>query len=254
MTPDPGVDARDSAVLEEALRQRTAQLESVTREYDQFMHCVAHDLRAPLRSLEGLSDLLLESSRRQLDGETVRCLEIIAASSRKASLLLEDLQALWTVSRREMTCETVDMRELVLETVQSLPPEWNRIDFKLAELPDAWGDRDMLALVWRKLMENALKFTRRVPHPAVSILGTSSAGSVVYYIRDNGVGFDMKSAGRLFGIFQRLHAEQDYEGRGSGLAIAQRIVIRHGGAVGAESVPQQGATFHFSLPVRGEAG
>jgi light-regulated signal transduction histidine kinase (bacteriophytochrome) len=249
MTPDLATELRDYDALARALQERTAQLEAVSREYDQFMHSVAHDLRAPLRSLEGLSEILTEESGSQLNDETKRCLEIIAASSRKASLLLEDLQMLWSLNRREMVCETIDMRALVQETAQILKPAWNRVELRLAELPEAWGDRDMLAVVWRKLMENALKFSRHSPQPVISIMGTRNAEKTAYFIRDNGVGFDMNCAGRLFGIFQRLHSEQEYEGRGAGLAIAQRIIRRHGGDISAEGVQKQGAMFRFSLPV-----
>lgn len=247
------VETDDREELKKALRERTAQLDAVTREFDQFSHSVSHDLRAPLRALEGFSEILIEDYGCQLDGEAKRCLEIIAGSSRKASLLVEDLLVISRLSHQNLSPAPINMRELVLETAESLRPAWDRIDFKVDDLPDAWGDRSLLAQVWRQLLNNALKFTRLQQHPVVQVGGHADADCTAYFVRDNGVGFDMKHVTRLFGIFQRLHSEQEFEGRGLGLAVVQRIVRRHGGDVGAEGIPQQGASFFFSLPARRSA-
>jgi two-component system sensor kinase len=244
------VETREKEELKRALRERTAQLDALNREFEQFSHSVAHDLRAPLRALEGFSEIMVEDYGAQLDSEAKRCLDIISSSAKKASLLIEDLLAVSRLSCQNLSPAPVDMRDLILETAASLKPGWDRVEFKVGDLPQAWGDRALLGQVWFQLLSNALKFTRSRQQPIIQAGGHVDADYTAYFVRDNGVGFDMKQVHRLFGIFQRLHSDQEYEGRGVGLAVVQRIVRRHGGEVGAESAPQQGASFFFSLPLR----
>jgi len=243
------VEHREHDSLIRALRERTAQLDAANKEFDQFTHSVSHDLRAPLRALEGFAQILVEDYGSNLDPEAKRCLEIIAASSRKASLLIEDLLVLSRLGRQELKPARVNMLELAKNTVLDLRPGSDRIEFRFDEMPEAWGDKAQLGQVFHHLVDNAMKFTRRQEHPIVEIGGRAEPEHTAYYVRDNGVGFDMKYVGRLFGIFQRLHSDQEFEGRGIGLAIVQRLIHRHGGEVWAEGTVQQGATFFFSLPL-----
>ncbi len=247
------VETREQDELRAALRERTKQLNAVNREFEQFTHSVSHDLRAPLRALEGFSQILVEDYGQQLDADAKRSLGIIASSAKKASLLIEDLLVLSRLSLQNLSPARVDMRELVIETASTLKPGWDRIEFTLDNLPDAWGDRLLLGQVWRQLLDNAMKFTRFSEHPAVQVGGSVDADCAGYYVRDNGVGFDMHHAHRLFDVFQRFHSEKEFEGRGLGLAIVQRIVRRHGGEVGAESGLQRGSSFFFSLPMHRQA-
>ena len=242
------VETREHDELKRALRERTLQLNAVNREFEQFTHSVSHDLRAPLRALEGFSKILVEDYGQQLDADAKRSLEIIASSARKASLLIEDLLVLSRLSLQSLSFARVDMRELVLDTASTVKSDWTRIEFKVDNLPDAWGDRLLLGQVWWQLLDNAVKFTRFCEHPVVHVGGSIDADSTAYYVRDNGVGLDMQHAHRLFDVFQRFHSDKEFEGRGLGLAIVQRIVRRHGGEVGAECALHHGASFFFSLP------
>lgn len=247
------VETREQDELRAALRERTKQLNAVNREFEQFTHSVSHDLRAPLRALEGFSQILVEDYGQQLDADAKRSLGIIASSAKKASLLIEDLLVLSRLSLQNLSPARVDMRELVIETASTLKPGWDRIEFTIDNLPDAWGDRLLIGQVWRQLLDNAMKFTRFSEHPAVQVGGSVDADCAGYYVRDNGVGFDMHHAHRLFDVFQRFHSDKEFEGRGLGLAIVQRIVRRHGGEVGAESGLQRGSSFFFSLPMHRQA-
>lgn len=239
----------DREQLARALRERTAQLETVSKEFEEFSHSISHDLRAPLRALEGFSQILVEDYAQQLDEEAKHCLEIIAASSRKASFLIEDLLVLSRLNRQEMRLSHVNMEELVKNTIVELQPTSSRVDFRIKEMPDAWSDPSLLKQVFRQLLDNAVKFSAKKERPLVEIGGRCEPQHNAYYVRDNGVGFDMKFAGRLFGPFQRLHSEQEFEGRGIGLAIVKRIIHRLGGEVSADATLGESATFFFSLPI-----
>jgi light-regulated signal transduction histidine kinase (bacteriophytochrome) len=238
----------DGTSLEKQLHERTAQLDAVTKEFEQFSHSVSHDLRAPLRAMEGFAQILLEDYGPQLDEDGKRCVDILAASARKATLLLEDLLILSRLFRRPFAPGKLDMGALAAQRVAELRGEAGPTKITIDSLPEAWGDLGLMSQVWTNLIENAIKFSRGQTRPLIEISGNEEGERVVYRVRDNGVGFDPKYAARLFGVFQRLHGETEFPGRGIGLAITRRIVLRHGGEIWAEAQPNSGATFYFALP------
>lgn len=236
--------------LRRDLAEKTAQLEATRQELEKFTYSVSHDLRAPLRAIEGFSKILLEDYPEKLDEEGQRYLKILDASSRKMTRLLDDLLRLSRLGRQEMTAARVNMHELATSVWQEIQPQGTgrKIDFKLNSLPDGWGDSVLLHQIWANLLENAIKFTAPRNPAVIEISGTTEPDRVVYSIKDNGVGFDMKSAGKLFGVFQRLHSEEEFNGSGMGLAIAQRLVRRHSGEIWADAKKDKGAAFYFTLP------
>lgn len=215
-----------------------------------FAYAAAHELRTPLRTIDGFSRLLLEGYGDKLDGEGRRLLGVMRDGVRRMSRLIDDMLALCRLGRQEMSMATVDMAALVA-SVLATPPfsaaGGGRIAFDTMGLPRVRGDRRLLEHVWFNLLENAVKFATPKPAARIEVGGTAGDGEIVYYVRDNGVGFDMRHADRLFGAFQRLHGEEFF-GTGVGLAIVKRIVERHGGRVWAEGTPGEGATFCFALP------
>ena len=236
-----------------ALSERTAQLEAVTREFEQFTHALSHDLRAPLRAVEGFTQILLEDYGGKLDGDGKRALELMSAGAHKASLLIGDLQTLARLCRKPFQPVAVKMMELAGDKVAALRAGGAKAVFQVDDLPEAWGDPELLGVVWDQLLGNAVKFTRRQAKPAIAITGRVERRRGVYCVRDNGAGFDPKRGDRLFGVFQRLHDEKEFEGRGIGLATVQRLIHLHGGEVWAEGKVNEGAAFFFSLP-QPEAG
>ncbi|HUD46551.1 MAG TPA: ATP-binding protein [Candidatus Baltobacteraceae bacterium] len=236
--------------LARALAERSAQLEAATREFEQFAYSISHDLRAPLRAVEGFAQILEEDYGNNLDAQGKRCIGILASGARKASLLLEDLVALSRLCRNPYKPEVVNMNELAARKIQELGPAAGKAQFRVGALPEAWGDPAWLGAALEQLLRNASKFSRGQEHPLVEIDGIGEARQTIYHIRDNGAGFDQKYADRLFGVFQRLHSEDEFEGRGIGLAIVQRVAHRHDGKAWAEGKVGQGATFFLSLPTR----
>jgi len=235
--------------LARALTDCTAQLEAITREFGQFTHSVSHDLRAPLRAMEGFSQILLEDYAAKLEGDGKRALEVMCAGAHKAAVLIEDLAALSRLCRKPFQPAPVNMGELAARKIAELRAAGTEAAFQVDALPEAWGDPELLAVAWEQLLRNAVKFTRRQPKPAIAITGRVEGRQAVYCVRDNGAGFDPKHADRLFAVFQRLHDEQEFEGRGLGLAMVQRAVHLHGGKVWAEGKVNEGAAFFFSLPL-----
>ncbi|HZM02238.1 MAG TPA: ATP-binding protein [Candidatus Saccharimonadales bacterium] len=240
--------------LARALKEQTAQVEAVNKEFEQFSHSLSHDLRAPLRALEGFAQILIEDYSPSLDAEGKRCVEILCQSARKASSLIEDLLVLSRLCRRPFTVRPFNMRGVVSRQVAELQAEGVTAPFQIDDLPDAVGDAESVSKIWEQLLRNAVKFTGRQSKPLIELGGRIEAERLVYFVRDNGVGFEPKYAGRLFGIFQRLHGEQEFEGRGIGLAVVKRLVHRHGGEVWAEGTVNKGATFSFSLPLPPASG
>jgi signal transduction histidine kinase len=237
--------------LERRVRERTAALEDANRELEAFSYSVSHDLRAPLRSIDGFSLLVLEEHAAQLDAEGLRLLGVVRSATHRMGQLIDALLDLSRASRRDLRPTRVAMRPLVASVLAELVPEGasHRPTFEVNELPDAWGDEALLRQVWVNLLGNALKFSARQAEPQVDVSFQARPGEPGrYLVRDNGVGFDSSHADRIFGVFQRLHSASEFEGHGVGLALVQRIVHRHGGAVGAEGSPGAGATFWFSLP------
>jgi light-regulated signal transduction histidine kinase (bacteriophytochrome) len=236
--------------LARALADRSAQLEVVSKEFEMFSQTLSHDLRAPLRALEGFAQILLEDYGDKFDADGKKCVQTLASGAHHASALIEDLHGFSRLCRRPFHPDTIDMRRLAGQKADALKAEGAAAKFMMGELPSAWGDADLLGAVLEELLCNAVKFSRHQARPSIEISGVSENGRSVYCVRDNGMGFDPKYAGRLFGVFQRLHEDKEIGGRGIGLATVQRLVHRHGGKVWAESKPGAGAVFFFSLPIR----
>jgi two-component system sensor histidine kinase/response regulator len=233
------------------LEQVVAQLEAANQELDSFSYSVSHDLRSPVRAIEQLTDMLSEDHGRQLDEPGRNLLSLIQSKARHADRLIEDLLRFSRLGRQALQTEAINMEALarsVLDECLASVPE-RRVDAKLHSLPPACGDRAMLTRVFVNLISNALKYTRPRAHTEIEIHGYSEAGECIYCVKDNGVGFDMKYVDKLFGVFQRLHTQEEFEGTGVGLALVQRVLSRHHGRVWAESRPNEGAKFCFALPM-----
>jgi signal transduction histidine kinase len=240
-----------AAELESRVRARTAELEAANQELESFSYSVSHDLRAPLRAVDGYARMLEEDYHERLDEEGQRLLRVVRDSSARMGRLIDDLLAFSRLSRQEPAARRVDMAALVAEAAAEARGE-SRAALELAPLPDADADRAMLKQVWLNLVGNAFKYSAKRADARVEIGAREEVGEVVYWVRDNGVGFDMRYAAKLYGVFQRLHRAEEFPGTGVGLAIVQRVVMRHGGRVWAESKLGEGACFYFSLPRRRE--
>lgn len=238
--------------LEERVSVRTAELTAANKELEAFSYSVSHDLRAPLRAIIGYSQLVLEDYAVRLDAEGQRLLGVIAAEALRMSQLIDDLLTFSGLGRQRVQMTDVDMTALALSAFQSLIathlPKAPQLNIKT--LPPARGDSAMLRQVFVNLLDNAIKFSRVRKDATIEIGGSCDQDQNVYYVKDNGVGFDEKYIAKLFGVFQRLHAEEEFAGTGVGLALVQRIILRHGGKVWAESELGEGATFYFAIPVR----
>ena len=245
---------RFSAELEQRVKERTAELIAANREMESFTYSVAHDLRAPLRHIDAFSSILEEDFGAELPDEGRQYLANIQRGSRSMSRLVDDLLNLARVGRQELNYEEVHLDKLVGEVVRELTSEikGRQIDWHLSPLPKVRADAGLLRQVISNLLSNAVKYTRP-RNPAVIEVGSEIVDNAVRVsVKDNGVGFNMNYVAKLFGVFQRLHRAEDFEGTGVGLAIVDRVVRRHGGRVWAESAVGQGATFHFTLPLSAE--
>ena len=251
---DKRIDEEKILDLNRTLSERNRQLEVTNGELEGFSYSVSHDLRAPLRSIDGFSRILQEDYAGKLDAEGERVIGVIRNNTRKMSNLIDDLLAFSRLGKKAFSWSLVDMealiREDILPGVLSGSEKGTGVDVTLSPLPRAWGDRTLLAQVWTNLLSNAVKFSEKREKPSVRVEGRVETEEVVYTVRDNGVGFDMQYYDKLFKVFQRLHAQAEFPGTGVGLAIVQRVIARHGGRVWAESQSNEGAAFHFSLPVR----
>lgn len=236
--------------LERRVAERTAQLEAANRELESFSYSVSHDLRAPLRAIEGFSRFLAESHGAKLDAEGNRLIGVVRENTRRMGRLIDDLLEFSRMGRAELLKTRVDMNELVREALEQLKPDWSgrKVDFRIADLPPAWCDRSLVHQVFLNLLGNALKYSRPQEDATIEVGVDADGGQTAYFVRDNGVGFDPAYAHKLFGVFQRLHSAEEFEGTGVGLALVQRVIHRHGGKVRAEGKVGEGATFHFTLP------
>ena len=239
-----------NAELEQRVEQRTAQLESANRELEAFSYSVSHDLRAPLRALDGFSRAVQEDYGALLPEEGRRYLQVIRGSAQRMGNLIDDLLTFSRLSRLPLLKRPIDTGALVQTVLADLAHqrEGRSIEVRLGDLPACEGDTALLKQVWVNLLSNAFKYTQKREAAVVEVGSMKEEeGRTVYFVRDNGTGFDMRYAHKLFGVFQRLHRAEDYEGTGVGLAIVQRVVHRHGGRAWAEAVVDQGATFYFTL-------
>jgi len=238
--------------LEHRIMERTRQLQEANKELEAFSYSVSHDLRTPLRAIDGYTRILLEDYLDKFDDEGKRVCGVISSETHRMGQLIDDLLSLSRLGRSEMKISDIDMAALVRSVVQELSPPSaeGKMDITIGNLPESKGDLALLRQVWINLVSNAIKFTSRKEHPVVDISGTRNTGEVVYCIKDNGAGFDMRYYEKLFGVFQRLHHAKDFEGTGVGLAIVRRVISRHGGTVRAESAPDCGAAFYFTLPAQ----
>lgn len=236
-----------NASLEQRVAERTAQLAAVNKELESFTYSVSHDLRAPIRAIDGFGRILQEDYAERLDAEGRRLLDVVRANSKQMGQLIDDLLAFSKLGRQEPAKSSVDMAALVREVIAGLNgAALPRIE--TLGMPPAAADRALLKQVWLNLVDNAIKYSGKRQDARIEIGGRQEAGENLYWVRDNGVGFDMRYAAKLFGVFQRLHGANDFPGTGVGLAIVQRVVSRHGGRVWAEARPDEGACFYFTLP------
>jgi PAS domain S-box-containing protein len=239
------------ATLNEELRRRAVDLEAINKELEAFTYSVSHDLRAPLRHIDGFVGMLQRHLAATLDDKGRRLLTTVSESARQMARLIDDLLAFSRTSRIDMARTTVDLNTLVQEVHKALLPETEGRDIHwiIRDLPTVQGDPSLLRQVFANLLSNAVKYTRRRNEASIEI-GSADGNDdeVTVFVRDNGVGFDMQYGHRLFGIFQRLHRPDQFEGTGIGLANVRRIIHRHGGRTWAEGVVDGGATFYFTLP------
>ncbi len=249
----PRIEAEENIrQLNTDLESRAQKLESANRELEAFSYSVSHDLRAPLRAIDGFSRMLLEEQGGRLDEEGQRMLTIVCKEAGRMGQLIDDLLAFARISRQQTAPVEIDMRAMAQDAFNELiarePKRALQLD--LHALPPAYGTPPMIRQVWANLVGNAVKFTRKRPLGLIEIgANVEENGSCVYFVKDNGAGFNMRNASKLFGVFQRMHAQPDFEGTGVGLALVQRIVQRHGGRVWAEAEVDQGAQFFFTLPL-----
>ena len=233
----------------EALRRNAAELLAANQELDAFAYSVSHDLRAPLRSIDGFSQVLLEDSGAQLDEAGRGALHRVRAASQRMATLIDDLLRLARVTRAEMRTEVVDLsgmaRDIAAELQRTTPAR--QAEFAIAPGLTARGDPRLLRVVFENLLSNSWKYTAKQPRPRIEFGSVEVDGTHAFLVRDNGAGFDMKYADKLFGVFQRLHSAAEFEGTGIGLATVRRIITRHGGRIWADGAVDRGATFYFTL-------
>jgi PAS domain S-box-containing protein len=239
-----------NAELENRVIQRTAQLEEANKALEAFSYSVSHDLRAPLRHISGYVDLLTRRYHESLPEKAKHYFDNISDSANQMGLLIDDLLQFSRTGRQEMKQADLDMNLILKEALDQINhnnPAQN-IEWVISNLPNVFGDHSLLRLVWINLLSNAAKFTRKKSLARIEIDSYTENGEIVFYVRDNGVGFDMQYSQKLFGVFQRLHSTEEFEGTGIGLANVRRIILKHGGRTWAEAELDKGATFYFTLP------
>lgn len=235
--------------LERLLEQRTAEAQEARKELDAFGYLIPHDLRAPLRHINGYSKIIIEDFGDKLDPQCLHFFENIQKSANKLTKMLEDLASFSRIGRQEILRQNVPLDGVVKDVVRTLTEETvaRKIEWKIGQLPQFSCDISMMKQLFLALLNNAVKFTRPRELAVIEAGTVEGNGVTTIFIRDNGVGFEMKYAEKLFNMFQRLHSQQEYEGTGTGLAIAQRIIKKHGGRIWAEAAVDEGASFYFTL-------
>jgi signal transduction histidine kinase len=236
--------------LEQKVIERTAQLEIVNKDLESFSYSVSHDLQSPLRAINGYTKILEEDYGEKFNAEGTRVLKSILNNSKKMGDLIADLLAFSKLDREQVAVSEINMEALVKSVKEEALPDdsSNKIEFHLGKLPWAKADPSLIKQVWINLISNAIKYSKYKSKPVIEIGAYKKDKLIVYYIKDNGAGFDMRYYDKLFGVFQRLHSPDKFEGTGIGLAIVQKIVNRHNGTIWAESKPDEGTCFYFSLP------
>jgi signal transduction histidine kinase len=236
--------------LEQRVKERTAELEYANQELESFSYSVSHDLKAPIRAIQGFSRMVLDEHVAKLDEEGLRLLNIIVDNTQLMANLIDDLLALSRTGRQQIKKSSVDLASMVKQNFETLRGEEPGREIRLTvhDLAPAWGDPSLLNQVTMNLLGNAVKYTRTREVAVIEVSGYTKDGEAVFSVRDNGIGFDERYGHKMFGVFQRFHSSKEYEGTGVGLAIVQRIIQRHGGRVWAEGKVDEGATFYFALP------
>jgi len=236
--------------LQQRVRQHVVELEVANRELETFSYTVSHDLRAPLRAISGLSNILVESYATNMPGEAQQLLQRIISSAERMGQLIEHLLRFARLSKQSLSKRPIQMQAMAKEVIEDLQkePMNQHVITHLGELPDTQGDPVLIQQVLTNLLSNAFKFTRSSDRPEIIVSSQLQGDELVYFVRDNGAGFDMQYADNLFKVFHRLHSADEFEGTGVGLSFVQRIVQRHGGRIWAEAEVGKGATFYFTLP------
>jgi signal transduction histidine kinase/CheY-like chemotaxis protein len=242
--------------LEQRVQDRTRELEASNADLESFSYSVSHDLRAPLRAIDGFCQIFLSDYGSDMSHEARDVLAKVSAGAARMQRLIDDLLHLARFSQQPLDTQSVPMTDLVRRVVSNLEHQWRdrHIQLQITDLPDCRGDGSLLEQVLTNLLSNAFKFTATRDSARIEVGAFRQSTEQVYFVRDNGVGFDMKHADKLFGVFQRLHPESQFPGTGIGLSIVHRIIRRHGGRTWAESRPQEGTTLYFSLPAAQETG
>ncbi len=238
--------------LEVRVIERTLQLEAANKELEAFAYSASHDLRAPLRAIDGFAHILAEDYNKFLDEEGKRVCSVICNEAKRMGRLIDDLLSFSRIGHSKMELISINVEAMVFSVFYELTvhKSRDRIEFQVTDLPSAIGDPTLLREIWVNLISNAIKFSSKKEKSIIKVSGRRDGSELIYSICDNGVGFDMQYANKLFGVFQRLHSEEEFEGTGVGLAIVQRLVHRHGGRIWANAEIDKGAEFHFSLNVR----
>lgn len=245
-------DRRLNQELEQRVADRTAELERANKELEAFSYSVSHDLRAPLRAIDGFSQILLEDYADRLDEEGTKLLNVVRGNTNRMGRLIDDILSFSHTGKGELTRSDIDMAKLARDVFEELSAAIadGKVQLEIDPLPHVRGDSAMMRQVFANLLSNAIKYSRVKENPRIKVGGSLDGNEAIYYVKDNGVGFDMLYVDKLFGVFERLHRVTDFEGTGVGLAIVKRVVTRHGGRVWAEGKVNDGATFYFALPTR----
>jgi two-component system sensor histidine kinase/response regulator len=240
---------RENAELQEREQRRSEELAAAYQDLEAFSYSISHDLRAPLRAIDSFAQILEDDFAQSLDEEGRRVIGIIRRGSQKMDQLIVGLLEFSRAGRERLDFDRIDMTALARSAAAEVMGAYPRAHIDIADLPAAAGDATVIRQVWCNLIGNALKYSAKRPAPRVSISGRIEDREAIYQVEDNGAGFDMRYADKLFGVFQRLHRTEDFSGTGVGLAIVHRIVARHGGRIWAQGAPDAGACFQFALPV-----